>query len=101
MKSIFRSTAILSGSSVLSILLGLATAKVLALILQPSGYGYYGLLQSFVALVTLFTGFGMATGLVRLGATAAVQQNEAYLANLRAGAWVVFAILGGFTMLML
>ena len=49
MKSIFRATAILSSSSIISIFLSLITAKVLALYLQPEGYGYYGLLQSFVA----------------------------------------------------
>lgn len=101
MKSIFKATAILSGSSFISIILGLATAKVLALILQPSGYGYYGLLQSFVGLAALFSGFGMATGLVRLGARAATQHDEATIASLRKGAWVLFLGLGSVTLTIL
>jgi len=87
MKSIYRATAILSGSSIISILLGMASAKVLALFLQPAGYGYYGLLQSFVGVATLAAGLGIATGLVRLGARAATQNDEAALASLDSGAW--------------
>jgi enterobacterial common antigen flippase len=90
MKSIFRATAILSGSSIISIILGMVSAKVLALYLQPSGYGYYGLLQSFIGLTTLIAGLGMATGLVRLGAAAAKRNDEQAIANLRGGAWVLF-----------
>ncbi len=98
MKSIFRATAILSGSSIISILLGIVSAKVLALFLQPAGYGYYGLLQSFVGVTTLFAGLGMSTGLVRLGARAATQNDEAALASLDSGAWLLFVGLGSLTL---
>jgi PST family polysaccharide transporter len=63
----------------------------MALYLQPAGYGYYGLLQSFVALSSLITGFGVATGLVRLGAGVAVKGDQLAMASLRSGAWVLFA----------
>ena len=92
MKSIFRATAILSGSSVISILLGLVSAKVMATVLEPAGYGYYGLLQSFVGLTSLVVGMGMATGLVRQGAGPVKRGDEKEIANLRAGAWL---LLGG------
>ena len=75
MKSSFRATALLSSSSIVSILVSLASAKVMALCIQPEGYGYYGLLQSFVAVASLLAGMGMATGLVRIGA-GAVTRNE-------------------------
>ena len=101
MKSIFRSTAILSGSSFISILFGLASAKVLALVLQPVGYGYYGLVQSFVGFASLITGMGMATGLVRLGAGAASRGEEANIASLRRGAWLLLLGLGGVVLLVL
>jgi len=101
MKSIFRATAILSGSSFVSILFGLISAKVLALVLQPVGYGYYGLVQSFVAVAGLFVGMGMATGLVRLGASAAARGDEATVASLRRGAWLLLSGLGGSTILIL
>jgi len=94
MKSIFKATAILSGSSIISILVSLASAKVMALYLHPAGYGYYGLLQSFVGLTVLAAGMGMAAGMVRLGARAASQGDEQTIAGLRAGAWLVFAATG-------
>ncbi|MGD0792504.1 MAG: oligosaccharide flippase family protein [Terriglobales bacterium] len=101
MKSIFRATAILSGSSVVSILLGLVSAKVMALLLQPSGYGYYGLLQSVVAVTTLVTGMGIATGLVRQGAGAASRSDKETVSRLRHGAWILFWMLGGISLLVL
>jgi len=101
MKSIFRATAILSGSSIISIILGMVSAKVLALYLQPSGYGYYGLLQSFVGLTTLIAGLGMATGLVRLGAAAAKRNDEQAIANLRGGAWILFGAVATVAMALL
>lgn len=101
MKSIFRATAILSGSSVISILLGLVSAKVMALVLAPAGYGYYGLLQSFVAVAGLVVGMGMATGLVRLGAGPASSGDTATMAGLRRGAGLLMIVLGSLTMLIL
>jgi antigen flippase len=90
-KSIFRATAVLSASSVVTIVFGFVSAKILAVKLQPSGYGYYGLLQSFVGLMTLIVGLGMATSLVRLGAGAATRNDEGEMASLRMGAWALFA----------
>lgn len=101
MKSIFKATAILSGSSLISILVSLVSAKTLALYLQPIGYGYYGLLQSFVAFSSLVTGFGMATGLVRLGAGSAAGGDEAAVSALRRAAWVLFAGFGTVSMTVL
>ncbi|MGA2235117.1 MAG: oligosaccharide flippase family protein [Terriglobales bacterium] len=93
MKSIFRATAILSGSSVISILLSLASAKVMALYLHPDGYGYYGLLQSFVGLAGLVTGMGIATGMVRMGARAVTGSDGMTISALRSGAWLLFSAL--------
>lgn len=101
MKSIFRATAMLSGSSVVTIFLGLASAKVLALLLQPSGYGYYSLLQSVVAVVSLVAGMGISTGLVRQGASAVERGEEATIFNLRGGAWIVYWTFGGVTLILL
>ena len=94
MKSIFRATAILSSSSIISIFLSLITAKVLALYLQPEGYGYYGLLQSFVAVSSLVAGLGIPTGIVRMGASAAKRGDFETLANLRIASWLLFSVLG-------
>ena len=100
MKSIFRATAILSGSSIVSILVGLVSAKVMALVLQPAGYGHFGLLQNFVGLTTLMVGMGMATGLVRTGAAAVTRGDHATIASLRKAAWLLFGGLGGLAFLL-
>ncbi len=94
MKSIFRATAILSGSSIASIVVSLGTAKVMALYLKPAGYGYYGLLQNFVVLASLATGVGMATGIVRLGAGAARANDLHVLAAIQHASWWLFAATG-------
>jgi PST family polysaccharide transporter len=93
MKSIFRATVLLSGSSLLSILLSLVSTKILAMVLHPSGYGYYGLLQSFVAVGSLIMGMGLPTGLVRLGAGQATKGEDEVLADLRAGAWLMSGVI--------
>ncbi len=98
MKSIFRATALLSGSSATSIAVSLVSTKVLASILRPAGYGYYGLLQSFVAVASLIVGLGMASGIVRIGAAAAKEQNYAAMARVRAGAWLLAMAFGAVTM---
>ena len=100
-KSIFRAAAILSGSSIVSLLLSLVSAKVMAVYLQPEGYGYYGLLQSFVAVSSLIAGLGMATGMVRLGAGAVTRDEQATIASLRKGSWLLFWILGTLAMVIL
>jgi PST family polysaccharide transporter len=101
MKSSFRATALLSSSSIISILVSLASAKVMALCIQPEGYGYYGLLQSFVAVASLLSGMGMATGLVRLGAGAVTRNETAAIACLRRASWWIFSAMGVLTLVVL
>jgi len=66
------------------------------LYIHPEGYGYYGLLQSFVAISALIGGMGMATGIVRLGAAAASRDDGARIASLRKASWLIFAVFGAF-----
>ena len=101
MKSSFRATALLSSSSIVSVLVSLASAKVMALCIQPEGYGYYGLLQSFVAVASLLAGMGMATGLVRMGAGAVTRNEMATIACLRRASWLIFAVAGSLAMVVL
>src|SRR5947209_8499677 len=76
MKSILKATAILSSGSLVSILVGLVSAKFSALLLGPSGVGYMGLLQSTLSLVVLVAGMGgISAGLVRAGARARAEEN--------------------------
>jgi antigen flippase len=75
-RSIFRATAVLSTSSVVTILLGLVTSKVNAVFLEPKGYGYMGLLQGMVNLIVLGAGFGMGSGIVKIGASRVAQNDQ-------------------------
>ena len=99
MRSIFRATAILSGGSVVSILFGLVSAKVTAVILEPAGFGFYALLQSFLGLAGLVTGMGIATGLVRNGAAAVARDDQLTIASLRRASWVLSYGLGALALL--
>ena len=101
MKPILRSTAVLSGSSLINIAIGLVSAKAWATFLGPSGLGFMGLLQSLAGLGSLIVGLGIGTGLVRMGANALAQDETERLAALRWGAWLVFGVLGGLGCLIL
>lgn len=95
MKSILKATAVLSSASAVSILMGLVSAKVSALVLGPGGMAYLGLLQSLLGLSALFAGMGVATGLVRAGARALAEKDVQQEAALRGGAWLLCWTLGG------
>jgi PST family polysaccharide transporter len=86
-----RATALLGGSTVLTTLIGLAGAKVWALVVGPTGVGAQALAQNLVLLASMVAGAGVATGLVRLGA--GVQGVQ--LAALRRAAWQVTLLGGG------
>lgn len=92
MKSLFRATAILGSSSLVTILVGLITSKVYALILGPNGLGLMGLLQSLIGLSGMIAGLGVGSGLVRMGANALARDAENELAALRRAAWVLFVV---------
>jgi PST family polysaccharide transporter len=99
MRSAFKATAILSSSSVLAIVVGLVSSKVMAVYLQPAGYGYYGLLQAFVTVATLMVSFGIGTGLVRMGAGAVAQGDQVTISVLRRASWLLFAGLATISLL--
>src|SRR3989442_202542 len=94
MKSILRATVILSTGSIMSILFGLASSKVLAVLIGPSGYGHWGLLQSLVGLSALIA-VGIGAGPGREGAIALADEDYMQVASLRAGAWLLLGMLGG------
>lgn len=96
MKSILRATAILSGSSMITILVGLGSSKAWAMLLGPSGVGFMGLLQSLTGIAALIATMGVGTGLVRMGASAIEQGDAARLAAIYRAAWLIF---GGFGLL--
>lgn len=101
MKAILRSTILLSGSSLVSIAVGLVSAKVWALLMGPSGVGYLGLLQGLIGLVGLLAGLGVGAGLVSAGARALADGNHADFAALRKAGWLLFWVAGGIAVLVL
>src|SRR5664280_267391 len=58
-KQILKSTGVVGGSQVGSIVIGIFRTKVVALLLGPSGIGILGILQSVIDLVKSATGFGI------------------------------------------
>lgn len=86
---ILRATALLFGSSTLSLLLLFIATKLWTMMIGPVGLGMISLHQSLVALTALVAGLGMGVGVVRLGAGDAVR-----LVALRAAAWRIFWRLG-------
>src|SRR5579875_2393761 len=89
LSSILKATAILSGSSFVTILLGLVMSKVSAVFLGPAGYGYMGLLQGMLGIAVLLAGFGTGSGLVRMGASLAAKDDRIGVANLWQGARLI------------
>lgn len=85
MPPILRATALLFGSSTLSLLMLFIATKLWTLMIGPVGLGAISLHQSLVALTAMVAGLGMGVGVVRIGAGDAIR-----LAALRAAAWRLF-----------
>ena len=89
MKSIFKATALLGGASAITILIGLVSSKVTAVLLGPSGFGLMALYQSIIALTVMIAGLGLPTAVTRAMARAlAGGETEEAIAARRAG-WIV------------
>jgi enterobacterial common antigen flippase len=100
-KSILHAIAVLSVSSSLSMFVGLLTFKVLAVVLGPVGFGFFGLLQNLIALWEMIGSMGIGVALVRSGASALADGNSAELAHLKKAAIALFMVLGGPTAIVL
>jgi PST family polysaccharide transporter len=101
MKQILRATVVLGSSSVVSILIGVVSAKAWAIMVGPSELGFLGLLQGLVGLAGLVAGMGVGAGLVRAGANAMARCEHRQLAALRKAAWVLFWLTGSLAVLTL
>lgn len=101
MQSILRATAMLSASSLVSIAVGLFSAKAWATLIGAEGIGYIGLLQSIVGLALMVAGLGIGPGLVRAGAAAIARDDWADVAALRRAGWLLFAVPGSLMALLL
>src|SRR4028118_404827 len=90
MKSALKATVILGGSSMMSALIALVSAKTWAVLIGPSGVGYITALQSLLGLSVMIAGLGIGTAIVRVGAKAVSDGDERELAaNWRAGFYLI------------
>ena len=94
LRSTLRATTLLTASWFGTLFVGLVSSKVLAIVLGPGGFGYYGLMQNFVELVSLVVGLGMSVGLVRCGAMLIAKGDQTGMAGLRQGSWLILGSMG-------
>ncbi len=73
---ILKSSAIIGGSSVLNIAIGIVRTKIMALLLGPAGFGMLSLYGSIVTLTQTLAGMGINSSGVRQIAEAAGQHDE-------------------------
>jgi PST family polysaccharide transporter len=86
-KSAYRATAILASGSAVTVVVGLVSAKVWALLVGPAGIGLLGLMMSLVGLGGIVASLGIGTGLVREGANALGRQDLARAAVIQRAAY--------------
>jgi enterobacterial common antigen flippase len=80
-RQILRSSALIGGSSLISILAGILRTKAVAVFLGPAGIGLMGLFGSMTGLVGAVTGMGITTSGVRHIADAAGADEEIRIAR--------------------
>ena len=80
-RQIFKSTGIIGGAKVLTIIIGILRVKVVAVLLGPSGLGVMSLFQSTIDLVRNGTGLGINISGVRHIANSAASKDAQKLAN--------------------
>ncbi|MBV8686779.1 MAG: oligosaccharide flippase family protein [Alphaproteobacteria bacterium] len=101
MRAIFRATAILGSASVVSILVGLVSAKVGAVLLGPAGFGRFAVLQTLVTFGTLIANLGVSVGLVRLVSEALGHDRPDEAFRLHRAAWTICGITGAIAAVLL
>jgi len=78
---ILKSSAMVGGSQVLNILIGMVRTKAMAVMLGPAGFGLFGLYSSVVSLAQTFAGMGINSSGVRQIAAAASYREEQLVAQ--------------------
>ena len=93
MRSILKASAILSGGWAVSLVLGVFSAKVTAVVLGPEGVGFLGLLQSTLGLATL-TLVGVLTPMVQTVSRVRAAADTRSEASVRLAAWWLSSVIG-------
>jgi len=82
-RQILRSTSIIGGASVISILVGLVRIKVAAMLLGPTGVGLIGLFTNLIATASTVAGLGFGSVGTRQIAQASASGDEARISTAR------------------
>jgi len=80
-RSILKSTSLIGGASVLSILIGMVRTKFVAILLGPTGVGLLGMYSQITTLITTFTGMGIGNSGVRQVAEAVGSNDDERVAR--------------------
>ena len=91
-REVFRSSAIIGGSSAINIVVSIVKVKVLAVLLGPAGIGLMGLYLNIINLASTLAGCGIASSGVRQVAASAADAET--LSIVRRALWLGNLILG-------
>jgi O-antigen/teichoic acid export membrane protein len=92
LNSLFKNVVTLASGSLLTILIGVVSSKMFALLGGPPAIAEQGLIMSLMSLATMLAAFGLGSGVVRFGAPAITTNDLDQIAALRRAAWLVQTI---------
>ena len=87
MSSLYKNVALLASSSLLTVLIGLASSKLWAVLGGPLALAEQGLIVPLLGLCVLVASLGLGSGLVKLGAAALAENDFERVNALRHAAW--------------
>jgi O-antigen/teichoic acid export membrane protein len=87
LSSLYKNVALLASSSLLTVLIGLASSKVWALLGGPPALAEQGLLVPLLGLCVMVSSLGLGAGLVKFGAAALANGDVERMNALRRAAW--------------
>jgi PST family polysaccharide transporter len=91
-RDVFRSSAVIGGSSAINMIIGIVKVKVLAVLLGPAGIGLMGLYQNIMGMASTLAGCGIGSSGVRQVASSAEAAET--LSTVRRALWLGNLILG-------
>lgn len=93
-RTLVRSSLLLGGASMVSVIGGLVRIKVAAVLLGPAGVGLIGVLQSFMVSVTTFVGLGLGPAATREIAQASGRGDQATISRVIRSLLMAVALAG-------
>ena len=80
-RAILKSTALLGGSSLITMLVSMVKSKIMAVLLGPEGVGFLGVLTNLQSLIITVAGLGLTSSAVRELSHAIASGNERHIAT--------------------